>query len=196
MGVVRNICVFCGAHTGIDHQYSEKAKELAIILAKRGIGLVNGGGNIGLMGVMADVALEYGGKVIGVIPRALVERELAHKSLTELHIVETMHTRKALMAKLSDAFIALPGGIGTLDELCEALTWAQLGFHSKPCGILNVNGFFDAFFAQIERAIADGFISKEYFPSLVIESEPGLLVDKLLRIAGLSDTSKINNGVL
>ncbi|MFN0316980.1 MAG: TIGR00730 family Rossman fold protein, partial [Burkholderiales bacterium] len=134
---MKRICVFCGASAGSRPVFAEAAKDLGALLARRNTGIVYGGGNVGLMGVLAGAALAEGGEVIGVIPRSLMERELAHTGLTELHVVATMHERKALMADLSGAFIALPGGFGTLDEFFEILTWAQLGIHSKPCGLLN-----------------------------------------------------------
>jgi uncharacterized protein (TIGR00730 family) len=148
-------------------------------MAERGLGLVYGGGHVGLMGVLADAVLAAGGRVIGVIPQALVDRELAHQGLTELHIVETMHQRKALMADSSDAFIALPGGFGTLDETFEILTWAQLGLHAKPVGMLNVEGFFDPLLAWIEQAVAQGFLRAQHRELLMVYDEPAALLDAL-----------------
>jgi uncharacterized protein (TIGR00730 family) len=139
---MHSVCVFCGSNTGAGEAYAEAARALARAIARRRLKLVYGGGNVGLMGILADAALGAGAHVIGVIPRRLVEKEVAHSRLTEQRIVETMHERKALMAELSDAFIALPGGLGTLDETFEMLTWTQLGYHRKPCALLDVNGYF------------------------------------------------------
>jgi len=149
-------------------------------VAKHGLDLVYGGGNVGLMGVVADAALAEGGKVIGVIPQALVEKELAHRGLTELRIVQSMHERKALMAELASAFIALPGGYGTLEEFCEILTWSQLGLHRKPCGLLNVVGFYDPLLAQIDHAVKARFIRAEHRGLFLVEREPEPLLCKLL----------------
>jgi uncharacterized protein (TIGR00730 family) len=149
------------------------------MLAERRLGLVYGGGNIGLMGAVADAALAAGGEVIGVIPHALEQRELAHHGCTELRVVDSMHERKAMMADLADAFIALPGGFGTLDEFCEVLTWAQLGIHSKPCGLLNVAGFWDALLAQLDHSVACGFVRAEHRNMVAVEREPSALLDRL-----------------
>src|SRR2546421_2418842 len=154
---MRRVCVFCGSRTGTAPVYAEEARRLGAALCRRGLGLVYGAGNIGLMGVLADAVLAHGGEVIGVIPRALVDKELAHAGLTQLHIVETMHQRKALMEQLADAFVALPGGYGTGDELFEILTWAQLHIHAKPIGLLNVAGYFDALLAWLNHTVAEGF---------------------------------------
>lgn len=154
-----NVCIFCGSRTGADGRFAGAAREVARELVARGFGIVFGGGRIGLMGILADAALAQGGSVIGVIPRALQEREVAHTGLTRLHVVETMHERKALMAQLSDAFIALPGGYGTLDELCEIVTWSQLGIHDKPIGLLNTGGYYDMLLSLFDRAVAEGFVS-------------------------------------
>ncbi|HEX8952116.1 MAG TPA: TIGR00730 family Rossman fold protein, partial [Polyangia bacterium] len=147
------LCVFCGSSPGRSPDYAAAARRVGALLARRGIGLVYGGGNVGLMGIVADAVLADGGEVVGVIPRALVDRELAHGRLSELVVVDTMHERKQRMHDLSDGFIALPGGFGTLDELFEALTWAQLGMHQKPCGLLDVNDFFAPLRAFIERQL-------------------------------------------
>ena len=155
---MRRICVFCGAAAGNDPRYAAAAGELGRALAARSIELVTGGGKVGLMGVVADATLAAGGRVIGVIPRFLEEREVAHRGLTELHVVESLHERKALMHELSDGFIVLPGGFGTLDELMESITWAQLGLHAKPIGIVNVAGYFDELLAFVEGAAGTGFI--------------------------------------
>jgi uncharacterized protein (TIGR00730 family) len=159
--------------------YLEAAREMGALLAERGLGLVYGGGNIGLMGALADAALAGGGEVIGVIPGPLVQRELAHRGCTELRVVATMHERKAMMADLADAFIALPGGFGTLDEFCEVLTWAQLGFHRKPCGLLNIAGFWDSFLGQLNHAVAEGFVRQAHVEMITVENAPAKLLARL-----------------
>jgi uncharacterized protein (TIGR00730 family) len=176
---MKRLCVFCGSRTGANPVYAQQAHLLGEALARRGFGLVFGAGNVGLMGILADAVRQHGGETIGVIPRALVERELAHQQLTDLRIVETMHDRKALMADLADAFIALPGGYGTLDELFEILTWRQLHFHAKPIGMLNVNGFFDPLMQWIERAIADDFVKEKNRELLIIEEDVERLLDRI-----------------
>ena len=163
---MKRICVFCGSNAGHDPRYRAEADLLGRLLAGRGIELVYGGGNVGLMGVIADACLGAGGTVIGVIPEALIGKEVAgrvvdHRGLTRLEVVDSMHTRKARMAELADGFIALPGGFGTFEEFCEVLTWGQLGFHVKPMGLLNVNGFYDPLLALFERAVAEGFLREE-----------------------------------
>ncbi len=178
---VKRICVFCGSNPGGNSTYAQAARELGAVIARQGLGMVYGGGNIGLMGVVADAVLAHGREVIGVIPQALVDKELAHRGLTELRIVQSMHERKALMAELAHAFIALPGGYGTLDEFCEIVTWAQLGLHRKPCGLLNVDGFYGPFLAQIDHAVQAGFIRKEHRSLIVVEQQPEPLVRHLLR---------------
>ncbi len=172
------IAVFCGASTGHDPFIIEAAKEMGRALARRGLGVVYGGGHVGLMGAVADAALNLGGEVIGVIPGFMVEKELAHTGLTDLIIVRDMHERKMRMHELSQAVVALPGGFGTMDELFELLTWRQLGFHAKPMGVLNVNGFYDPLLAQAARMMADGFL---HGPTRIIaEAEVGPLLDSLL----------------
>jgi uncharacterized protein (TIGR00730 family) len=163
---MKRICVFCGSNAGHDPRYRAEADLLGRLLAGRGIELVYGGGNVGLMGIIADACLGAGGTVIGVIPEALIGKEVAgrvvdHRGLTRLEVVDSMHTRKARMAELADGFIALPGGFGTFEEFCEVLTWGQLGFHVKPMGLLNVNGFYDPLLALFERAVAEGFLREE-----------------------------------
>ena len=160
---MKSICVFCGSNAGNQPIYRSEAEKLGRLLAARGIELVYGGGNIGLMGAVADACLEAGGTVVGVIPQALMGKEVAgrpvdHRTLTRLEVVDSMHTRKARMAELAEGFIALPGGFGTFEEFCEILTWGQLGFHGKPMGLLNVNGFYDPLLAMFDRAVADGFL--------------------------------------
>jgi len=176
MSTPKNICVFCGSSVGARPAYVEAARELGRTLAGRRLGIVFGGGKVGLMGVLADAVLAAGGEAIGVIPEALVAREIAHNGLTELRVVHSMHERKTLMADLADAFIALPGGYGTLEEFFEAVTWTQLGIHRKPCGLLNVDGYYDALLALLDRAVSDGFI-REANRSLVLDAAdvPALL---------------------
>jgi uncharacterized protein (TIGR00730 family) len=174
------ICIFCGSSTGVRPQYRAAAREIATLLAARGVGIVFGGGCVGLMGVVADAALAHGGHVIGVIPSAMVARELAHRGLPDLRIVASMHERKALMADLSDAFIALPGGFGTFEEFCEVVTWSQLGLHRKPCGLLNVAGYYDSLVALFDRAVADGFIRPENRGIVIADADPGTLIQRLV----------------
>jgi uncharacterized protein (TIGR00730 family) len=174
------LCVFCGSRTGERASYAEAARRFGEVMAVRGLGLVYGGGHIGLMGILADAVLKAGGKVIGAIPRSMVERELAHGQLTELHVVETMHQRKALMADRADGFAALPGGFGTADELFEILTWRQLHLHDKPIGLLNVGGFFDPLLAWLDRAVEDGFLRSKHRGLIQVAAEPAALLDLLL----------------
>jgi uncharacterized protein (TIGR00730 family) len=176
---MRRVCVFCGSSSGGDGAYTEAVVELARAIAERGIGLVYGAGRVGLMGALADAALEAGGEVIGVIPRALVDREVAHQALTELHVVDSMHERKALMADLADAFVAAPGGLGTLEELFEVLTWSQLGLHDKPCGLLDVRGYYDALDAFLDHAVAEGFLRPDSRRMLLAGRDPGEILDRL-----------------
>lgn len=173
------ICIFCGSSSGVRPDYAAAARETGALLARRGLGMVFGGGRVGLMGLTADAALAAGGEVVGVIPRALVARELAHERLTELRVVETMHDRKALMAGLSDAFVALPGGAGTYEELFEVWTWAQLGIHRKPLGVLDVGGYFAPLLAMADHAVAEGFMRPEYRAMLQVARAPGELLEKL-----------------
>jgi uncharacterized protein (TIGR00730 family) len=177
------LCVFSGSRCGSREAYRVAAIQLADELVARGIRLVYGGGNIGLMGVMADRMLERGGEVIGVIPRALVDREIAHHGVSRLHIVESMHDRKALMAELSDGFIALPGGFGTLEELFEVITWRQLRLHHKPVGVLNVDGYFDDLTRFLDRCVADDFIRTEHARELLVEIGISALLDRLVQAA-------------
>lgn len=177
----RRICVFCGSSPGKDPVYARAAKELGVFLADRGIGVVTGGGKVGLMGAVADGALERGGSVIGVIPEKLKDLEIAHEGLTELHVVEGMHARKAMMARLSDAFIALPGGWGTLEEVFEVTTWAQLNYHKKPVGLLNVLGYFDHLRRFIDHAAESGFIRRVHHALIQVSDEPGDLLEMMAR---------------
>lgn len=181
MPTVQSLCVFCGSSSGVRSEYAAAAEGLGRFAAARGIRLVYGGGRVGLMGVLADACLAAGGTVIGVIPQALASKELAHAVCTELHVVESMHERKALMAELSDAFVALPGGIGTFEELFEVWTWAQLGLHPKPCGLLNVAGFYDQLIAFVEHATAEGFMRAEHLHMLARADDPATLLAALER---------------
>jgi uncharacterized protein (TIGR00730 family) len=176
----RTICVFCGSSSGNRPEYENAARELGAVLAQADIGLVYGGGRVGLMGTLADSVLKSGGHVTGVIPRSLVDREVGHTGLTHLHIVDTMHERKALMADLADAFVLLPGGFGSWDEFCEIVTWSQLGIHQKPMGILNVAGYYDDFLSMSARAVAEGFVKAAHNDIIVIESEAERLIQSLL----------------
>lgn len=176
---MRSVCVFSGSRTGARPEYRAAAECLADEMLCRGLRLVYGGGDIGLMGVMADRLIAAGGEVVGVIPQFLVEREVAHRGITQLHVVQSMHERKALMADLSDAFLALPGGFGTLEELFEVVTWRQLHLHAKPCGLLNVCGYFDELLRFLERGVADDFLRREHLDRLRVEVDPGRLLDRL-----------------
>lgn len=173
------IGVFCGSNSGIDPAYTHAARQLGTLLAKEKIGLVYGGGNVGLMGEIANAALTAGGEVIGVIPHSLALKELAHRGLTDLRVVNTMHERKAMMAQLSQAFIALPGGFGTLDEFCEILTWAQLGLHSKPCALLNVAGYFDPLLALFDSAVRECFLPAQHRDMLRVGDDPQALLAEI-----------------
>jgi uncharacterized protein (TIGR00730 family) len=165
---MRRICVFAGSNAGRNEAYEEEAAALGRLLASRQIGVVFGGGKVGLMGTLADAALAAGGEVIGVIPAALVSKEIAHDRLTELRVVASMHERKAMMAELSEAFIAMPGGWGTLEELFEVITWAQLGIHRKPCGLLNAGGYFDPLLTFLMHAVEEGFVRREHAGFLLV----------------------------
>lgn len=174
-----SVCVFCGSNQGSRPAYAGAARSVARALARAGLNLVYGGGSIGLMGVLAESALAAGVHVTGVAPRRLIEREVVHRGLTELHVVESMHERKAKMAALADAFLGLPGGYGTLDELFEALTWTQLGYHRKACGLLNVEGFFDGLAGYLDHALAERFLTREHREMLVVEDDPDRLIERL-----------------
>lgn len=190
---MRRICVFCGSNSGSSPTYALAAAELGRQLAARKIGLVYGGSNVGLMGTCADAVLASGGEVAGVIPQSLVDREVAHRGITDLRVVQTMHERKALMADMSDAFIAMPGGYGTFDELCEILTWAQLGIHSKPVGLLNTLGFWDPFLTFLDHAVTHGFLKPAHRQLLKTRAGTGELLDMLLSGEPLPAQSKWMN---
>jgi uncharacterized protein (TIGR00730 family) len=177
---MKRVCVYCGSSIGNQPVYREVAEAMGALLARRGIGLVYGGGNVGLMGVIADAVLAGG--VIGVIPRSLADREVAHRGVTDLRIVDSMHTRKAMMAELSDAFIAMPGGVGTFEEFFEAVTWTQLGVHRKPCGLLNAGAFYSPLAAFIDQAVTEGFIKPIHRAMIVVDDDPERLLDSLAAI--------------
>src|SRR4051812_2485644 len=173
---MKSICVYCGASTGSNPVYAEAAAELAQAIAARGLRIVYGGAHVGLMGVIADTALAAGAEVVGVIPKVLVEWEVAHTGISELHVVDDMHERKALMAELSDAFVALPGGIGTLEELIEIYTWSYLGIHEKPFAVLNTNGYYDGFTAFLDHAVSQGFLRPEVRQRLLVAPDAEALL--------------------
>ncbi len=180
MSEIRRVCVFCGSRPGARPSYARAARQLGTRLAAEGLGLVSGGGRVGLMGVVANAVLDGGGEAIGVIPQALAAREVGHTDLTELHVVGTMHQRKAMMADLADAFVAMPGGLGTLEELSEVLTWSGLGIHAKPCAVLDVDGYYQPLLAWLDHAVSEGFVSAQARAAVIVESDPDALVDRLL----------------
>ncbi len=173
------LCVFCGSNAGQDPVYLQTARTLGEALAASGIGLIYGGASVGLMGAVADAVLSKGGDVIGVMPQALVDKEIAHKGLSDLRVVGSMHERKALMAELADGFIALPGGLGTFEELFEVWTWAQLGYHRKPCALLNAGGFYDKLTDFLDDVVERGFVKPIHRAMLIVESEPAALIEAM-----------------
>ncbi len=181
------ICVFCGSSSGNNPAYSHAAEQLGRSLAERKIDLVYGGARVGLMGLLADTVLNNGGRVIGVMPEALVQKEIAHTGLTDLHVVESMHERKSKMADLADGFIAMPGGFGTLEEFCEVLTWSQLGLHRKNCGVLNVCGYYDGLLALFDHAVAEGFLKSSNRHLVLSDNDPARLIDAVLSAAPPSE---------
>jgi hypothetical protein len=176
---LRSLCVYCGSAAGHDPGFADAARSLGRLMAGQGLTLVYGGGHVGLMGIIADAVLEAGGEVTGVIPRALMDSEVGHERLTRLWVVADMHERKALMAEHADGFIALPGGIGTLEELFEAMTWLQLGYHAKPIGLLNVQGFYDPLLDFLDRQVEAGFLRHEHRALLMTETDPAALLQRL-----------------
>ena len=180
MTPINSICVYCGSSSGRIEAYGSAGCALAKSLVSRNIRLVYGGAGIGIMGMVADQVLKLGGQAIGVIPKSLAHKEVAHKNLTELHVTQSMHERKMLMAELSDGFIALPGGIGTLEELFEIWTWAQLGFHNKPCGLLNVEGYYDSLIGFLDHVLAEQFVKKDHHAMLIVETNPDALLDQYI----------------
>lgn len=176
---MKRICVFCGSSAGEYSRYLEAASDMGRLLAEEEIGLVYGGSRVGVMGRLAESALEAGGAVVGVIPEALIDREVAHQGLTELRVVASMHERKAVMAELADAFVALPGGLGTLEEFCEVLTWAQLGLHRKPCGVLDVGEYFQPLVALLDHMVREGFLARIHRGMVQVETTPAALLASL-----------------
>ncbi|WP_337996947.1 TIGR00730 family Rossman fold protein [Oleispirillum naphthae] len=190
MSGLRAVCVFCGSGAGARPEYAAAAAEMGTAVAEAGLRLVYGGGNVGLMGKAADAAMAAGGEVIGVIPRFLTSRKVEHHGLSELHVVETMHARKAMMAELSDAFAILPGGIGTLEELFEIWTWAQLGLHAKPCGLLNTAGYYDGLNAFLDSVVTEGFMQGTSRATLAVAETPRGLLAALARAAAAGPGGK------
>ena len=176
---MKRICVYCGSSIGKRTEYAAAAKALGEALVARNIGLVYGGASVGIMGLIADTVLSLGGEVIGVIPQAIADKEIAHTGLSKLEVVANMHERKAMMAEYSDGFIALPGGMGTLEELFEVLTWGQLGFHTKPCGLLNVEGYYDHLIAFLEHAVDQEYLKDQHLGMLQTQTDPDALLDLL-----------------
>ncbi len=176
---MKNICVYCGSSPGKNEAYSHAARKLGRILAEKGIRLIYGGAGVGIMGTVADAVLHHKGQVTGVIPEALMKKEVAHHHLTELHVTSSMHERKMMMADFSDGFIALPGGIGTLEEISEIWTWAQLGFHKKPFGLLNVEGYYDGLIAFLDHAVEERFVKPRQRSMLIVEKDPVILLDRM-----------------
>jgi uncharacterized protein (TIGR00730 family) len=191
---LRRICVFCGSNPGRRPEYAGAAREMGRVLVERGLGLVYGGGKVGLMGIVADTVLAGGGEAVGVIPEALMAREVGHLGLTALHVVATMHERKALMADLADGFVALPGGFGTFEEFCEVLTWSQLGFHPKPCGLLNVAGYYDPLLALFDHAVEEGFVPPHHRALVIEETDPARLLDRFAAFRPPSTSKWITPG--
>ncbi len=190
---IGTLCVFCGAHSGARPEYAEAARTVGRMLAEQGVRLVYGAGNIGLMGILADSCLAAGGKVVGVIPDSLVRHEVAHVELTELRIVNSMHERKAMMADLADAFMALPGGIGTFEELFEIWTWSQLGLHGKPLGLLNVAGYFDHVTALADHAVREQFLRQQHRDVLLVDTDPQQLLASLRQFTPLQTPKWIDS---
>lgn len=186
------ICVFTGSRHGLRREYAEAAKQLGCELVARGYGLVYGGGNVGLMTVIADQVLELKGHVTGVIPNSLVSKEVAHFGLSDLRVVDSIHERKAVMAELSDGFIAMPGGIGTMEEFFEVLSWAQLGLHEKPCALLNVAGYYDPLIEFLDHAVAQDFIKPKHRALMIVESEPGRLLDRFAKLIAAQPVTKFD----
>ena len=177
------VCVFCGSSVGSRPTYPEAARRLGTVVAERGLRLVYGGGKVGLMGFLADAALAAGGEVVGVIPKALLEKEIGHEGLSDLRVVGSMHERKMLMAELSDGFVALPGGYGTLEEFLEVLSWAQLSIHEKPCALLDVDGFFGPLSSLFDSAVEEGFVHPDHRSLLLMNEHPNALLDEMERYA-------------
>jgi uncharacterized protein (TIGR00730 family) len=175
---MKRVCIFCGSSPGNDPIYLNTARQVGRLLAERGLDMVYGGSHVGLMGAVADAALDAGGHVIGVIPQGMVDREIAHTALSDLRIVKTMHERKAMMESLSDAFLALPGGMGTLEEVCEIYTWGQLGLHAKPCGLLNIADYYAPLLQLLDNAVAAGFLRQAHREAVLAHEDPAALLDR------------------
>lgn len=182
---MKNITVFCGSNSGFRSEYRQAAENLARLFVKNDIRLVYGGGNVGLMGIIADEVMRAGGEVIGIIPDSLDQKEVGHRGITELRVVESMHERKAQMAELADGFIAMPGGIGTFEEFFEILTWAQLGFHEKPCAVLNIAGYYDGLLALCDNAVSEGFLRPAHRQLILEDSNPEILLEKMRNLKPL-----------
>lgn len=182
---MKNITVFCGSNSGFRNAYAEAARNLARLLVEQNIRLIYGGGNVGLMGIIADEVMRAGGRVIGIIPESLDKKEVGHREITELRVVGSMHERKAQMAELADGFIAMPGGIGTFEEFFEILTWAQLGFHEKPCAVLNVAGYYDGLLALCDTAVSEGFLRLAHRQLILEDSNPEILLEKMRNLKPL-----------
>lgn len=176
---MNRLCVFCGSSPGANPAYSDATEALGALLAGEGIGVVYGGGGVGLMGKLADAVLAAGGEITGVIPRSLVDREIGHRGVADLRVVDSMHERKALMAELADAFVALPGGVGTLEELIEVFTWSQLGLHRKPCALLDVESYYEGLTSFLDHAVQERFLTEEHRATLIVEREPAALLERL-----------------
>ena len=183
-----SLCVYCGSRPGVEPAHAAAARDVGTLIGRRGWQLVYGGGRAGLMGLVADAALAAGGRVVGVIPQSLMQRELGHPGLTELHVVDTMHRRKQLMAERSDAFLALPGGIGTFEELFEVWTWRQLGYHDKPIGLLNMNGYYDNLLAFLQSSVSSGFMPDWLMPLISVDTQAKPLLESLVQASGLTRT--------
>ncbi|THF78749.1 LOG family protein [Cohnella fermenti] len=190
---MQSIAVYCGSSLGASPIYKEAAASLGREIARRGLALVYGGASVGLMGAVADAVLEEGGRVVGILPGFLQSREIAHKGLSELIVVDSMHERKAKMAELADGFLSLPGGPGTMEEFFETFTWAQLGLHGKPCGLLNVNGYYDPLASMFETMLSEQFMQEKYRPMLLIDTDPGSLLDRFERYSPPSVKTYLKN---
>ncbi len=192
---MKNIAIFCGSSTGTNPIYSSVAKELARLFYDQGLSMITGGGRVGIMGVLADEMIKCGGKVIGVMPDFLVEKEVAHQGLSQMIVVNTMHERKKMIEELSDGFIALPGGFGTLDEIFEMITWAQLDIHRKPCGILNINGYFDHLIAHIKHMVQEGYVANGYLGMVIMDTDPKDILERMITYSRpILDKAKIALG--
>jgi TIGR00730 family protein len=191
---LRNLCVYCGSNPGRQDIYIEAARELGRTMARQGIGLVYGGASVGIMGAIADAVMQAGGQAVGIIPESLMRKELAHRGLTELHVTQSMHERKRMMADRADAFVALPGGAGTLEEIFEVWTWAQLGHHAKPCALFNVGGYYDGLARFLDHMVAEQFVRAEHREMLIVENDPQRLLERLANYRAPQVTKWIARG--